>query len=139
MINKTHTIYRITFLCVLFFLLIGCGEKSTEIEETIYTRTAPGPWQGKEDSHVPAILVGKTDAGLEVQVSVNHVMDPDIPHYIMWLKLYDENETLLGETQFEPDSETPTVTFSIAAGPQKIKALEKCNLHGIWSAEIELE
>lgn len=139
MTNKTKGLFGAVIIIMLAVFFAGCGEKKPVVEETIYTLTSPGLWKGKEAAHVPTILVGKTETGLEVQVSVNHEMDPDTPHYIMWIKLLDENDALLGETEFEPDGDSPTVTFSISDGPTKLKALEKCNLHGVWSAEIVLD
>jgi len=140
MYKKTSAyLWALSFIVITLFFSPGCGEKSPSIEETIYTRSSPGPWQGKEDGHVPKILVGKKETGLEVQVSVNHVMDADTPHYIMFIKIFDENDKLLGETNFNPDSEAAVATFSLTTAPKKITALEKCNLHGTWSAEIELD
>ena len=65
--------------------------------EPVYTRDDPGAWEGKEQGHLPVITYEKTDAGLTVNVVVNHVMDAEIPHYIMWIKLFDGDGNLRGE------------------------------------------
>jgi superoxide reductase len=105
-------------------------------EEPIYTRGDPGEWEGKQQSHVPQIAYEKAGAGLKVTVTVNHPMDADLPHYIMWIKLFDGEGNLLGQEEFEATEEKAVATFELATTPAKLVAHEKCNLHGIWMDEV---
>ena len=115
-------------------------EPATETvrEEVIFTAENPGPWAGKEKVHVPIVLYERKDAGLQVTVTVAHEMAPEKPHYIEWIKLFDSEGTLLGETEFKPEDEKPEAVFMLTEIPAKLVALEKCNLHGTWQAEVEV-
>jgi superoxide reductase len=105
-------------------------------EEPVYTRNDPGAWEGKESSHIPVITYEKTETGLTVTVTVNHVMDAEIPHYIEWVKLWDGEGNLLGEAAFEATDKTARATFEITSVPTKLVAHERCNVHGIWMEEV---
>jgi desulfoferrodoxin-like iron-binding protein len=107
-------------------------------EEMIYTVEDPGPWAGKEKVHVPEIVYERTDEGLQVTVTVAHEMAPEKPHYIEWIKLLDSEGALLGEAEFQPEDEKAEAVFTLAEIPAKLAAREKCNLHGIWQAEVEV-
>jgi superoxide reductase len=107
-------------------------------EEIIYTAENPGPWSGKNDAHVPQIVYEKTADGCVVTVTVAHEMAPEKPHYIQWIKLQDGKGRLLGEALFQPDDEKAEAVFALTETPSKLVALEKCNLHGVWKAEIDI-
>ena len=107
-------------------------------EEVIFTAEDPGPWAGKEEVHVPKIIYVRDDAGLRVTVTIAHEMDPEKPHYIEWIKLFDSDGTLLGETGFKPEDEKSEAVFMLTEIPARLVALEKCNLHGTWKAEVEV-
>jgi desulfoferrodoxin-like iron-binding protein len=109
------------------------------VEETIFTKTVPGVWAGKEEGHVPQIVFNKVETGLTVTVTVNHEMNPDQPHFIMWVKLKDSENNLLGEKNFQPDDEKAQAVFELTSAPSKLIALEKCNLHGLWMEEVEIK
>jgi desulfoferrodoxin-like iron-binding protein len=109
------------------------------IEEPIFTRADHGPWNGKEESHLPEITYEKTDTGLEVTVTVKHEMNPETPHYIMWIKLEDGEGNQLGEKTFEATDEKAEAVFELTEIPQKLIAYEKCNLHGTWMEEKEVD
>jgi desulfoferrodoxin-like iron-binding protein len=105
-------------------------------EEPIYTRDDPGAWEGKESGHLPVIEYEKAGDGLTVTVTVNHVMDNETPHYIMWIKLLDGEGNVLGQQDFEATEEKAVATFELSTIPAKLVAHEKCNLHGIWMEEV---
>jgi desulfoferrodoxin-like iron-binding protein len=101
-----------------------------------YTRTDPGPWAGAENKHLPQITYEKMGTGLEVTVKVdNHPMDPEKPHYIMWIRLEDGRGKLLGEKDFVATDPAAIATFELKSVPDKLVGLERCNIHGIWMSE----
>jgi len=130
---------------------IGCGgaetpavEEAAETpepppaEEPVFTKDDPGAWEGKESGHVPVIEYEKTDTGLTVTVTVNHVMDSEAPHYIEWIKLMDGEGAVLGESSFEATDEKAVATFELTTVPAKLVAHERCNIHGIWMEEVDV-
>lgn len=122
-----------------------------------------------EKKHIPVIEAPETIiAGepFEVTVSVGsipHVMEEK--HYIEWIELYLHNK-LMGRREFVP-GEKAKVTFKIEADEALIAikeietcrihgvnicgncgeksvitnlhALERCNVHGVWEAYMEIE
>ncbi len=106
-----------------------------------YTATSFGPWNAEVAKvHVPEVSFKKVGAETEVTVKVDsHPMDPQKPHYIMWIRLEDENGKKLAEHEFKPTDPAPVATFKLAAVPAKIKALEHCNIHGTWLNEAAVE
>lgn len=112
-------------------------EQSTD-EDVIFTRADHGPWEGKEESHLPEISYEKTDTDLKVTVTVKHEMNPDTPHYIMWIKLEDGKGNQLGEKTFVATDEKAEAVFELTEIPQKLIAYEKCNLHGTWMDEKDV-
>ena len=109
---------------------------SEKTEEIIYTRSDPGAWGGKEDSHVPQIVYEKIETGLKVTVTVSHEMNPEKAHYIMNIKLKDGEGQLLGEKEFQPTDEKAEAIFELISVPGKLIAYERCNLHGLWMDEV---
>ncbi len=116
----------------------AAAEPAEEAAEEVHTRDHPGAWGGKEDSHVPHVEVQKTESGLTVTVSVNHEMNPEKPHYIMWIQLRDGDDNLLGEKRFQAEDAKAEAVFNLTDGPSKLVAYEKCNLHGLWKEEVEV-
>ncbi len=154
---KKHLFLGVFVFMVLVALIImttGCAKEkkaveeeqaaetteqaTEEAEEVVYTRSDPGAWGGKEDSHVPLIAYQKTETGLTVTVTVNHEMNPDTPHYIMAIMLKDGEDTLLGEKNFLAADEKAEAVFELTTVPEKLKAYERCNLHGLWMDEIDV-
>lgn len=59
-------------------------------------------------------------------------------HFIQWVELY-YNEVLIGRTELIPTIYEMPVTFRIRLGKScTLKALARCNLHGIWEGSAEL-
>lgn len=108
-------------------------------EDIIYTRQNPGPWGDKVEGHVPRISWEKTENRLIVTVYVNHEMNAEKPHYIMWVMLKDGDGNLLGEKDLLSSDERAEVTFELTNVPAKLVAYEKCNLHGVWMEEAVVE
>ena len=146
---KTRIFVGVLAALVLVSLLIGCAKKEQEAEkveepittpeeEVVFTRDDPGAWGGKEDSHIPLISYEKTEEGLKVTVTVSHEMNAEKPHYIMWVKLRDGEDNLLGEKEFQPTDEKAEAVFELTTVPAKLKAFEKCSLHGVWTDEVDV-
>ncbi len=140
-------------LAFLILLPTGCSKEEpaddsiSAIEQTepapkkemVFTQKDPGPWSGKEGAHVPKITYTKTEAGGQVVVIVDHEMNSETPHFIMWIELRDGEDKTLGEKIFQDTDEKAEATFSLSSLPGKIKAISKCNLHGLWSNEIDVQ
>jgi desulfoferrodoxin (superoxide reductase-like protein) len=144
-------------LIVIFPLLIsGCGNNQKVAEESVMesqsekptpepavsivrTRDDPGAYAGKEDGHIPRITWEKSEPGFRVTVTVAHEMNPDTPHYIMWIGLWDDAGNPLGEQSFTAQDETAEAVFDLERLPSGFKAYEKCNLHGIWLGEMRID
>ena len=107
----------------------------TTQQEPVYTRDDPGAWEGKEKGHLPQISYEKTGTGLKVIVVVNHVMNAEAPHYIMWIKLADGEGNELGRKEFQPTDQKAEAVFELTSVPAKLVAFEKCNVHGTISPQ----
>jgi desulfoferrodoxin-like iron-binding protein len=110
-------------------------------QEKPYTAEFLGPWTEEvAKKHVPEITYEKTEGGLKVTVKIdNHPMDPQAPHYIMWIKLEDGDGNVLGQKDFVATDPAPaTATFDLMSVPAKLKATERCNVHGIWMSETDV-
>jgi desulfoferrodoxin-like iron-binding protein len=114
---------------------------STYTQEKPYSKDFFGPWdEGMAKLHIPEITYEKTDSGLKVMVKVdNHPMDPKKPHYIMWIILEDGDGNPLGQTEFVATDPAPVTTFNLTFVPSKLKAFERCNIHGIWMSETDVK
>ena len=156
---KKHTWIAIVFLAVVLVLASswGCAKKEEPVEEAaveteevteepvaeelaepVYTRDNVGEYEGMQDAHLPVIAYEKSDIGLKVTVTVNHEMNAETPHYIMWIKIKDAEDNLLGEKMFEATDAAAEAVFDLAEIPAAIKAFEKCNVHGIWMDEAQV-
>lgn len=109
-------------------------------QETPYSKDFFGPWdEAVSKVHLPEITYEKTDTGLKVTVKIDdHPMDPEKPHYIMWIRIEDGEGNTLGETDFVATDPAPVTTFDLTTVPAKIKAFERCNIHGIWTSEVDV-
>jgi len=107
-----------------------------------YTAKFFGPWNAAvANTHVPQVTFEKAGRGLKVTIQVdNHPMDPQKPHWIMWIRLEDTKGTKLGEKVFQPTDPRPAVAvFELPAIHGKLKAFERCNIHGIWLNEVDVK
>jgi superoxide reductase len=142
-------IFTILFFTALVLFSTGCAKKEeavqeqpevaqAEPEEVVFTRDDPGPWAGKEEVHLPQITFEKTAAGLKVTIAVGHEMNAEKPHYIMWIKLLDGEDNLIGEKSFQAVDEKAEAIFEIQSAPALLKAYAMCNLHGLWLEKQEV-
>ncbi|MFC2160584.1 desulfoferrodoxin family protein [Acidobacteriota bacterium] len=144
-------IYSAVALACFLLGFMGCSKTETPDKKVsginnpeaasetdiIFTQNDPGPWGGKEEVHVPKISITETDTGGEVVVTVNHEMNSEKPHFIVWIQIKDSEDNLLGEKTFQDTDEKAEAIFSLPSLPDKITAYSKCNLHGLWSNLLE--
>ncbi len=98
-----------------------------------YTKDRPGRWAKKAGGHVPAI----TRAGGRLTVSTPHPMK-GYKHYIVKHMILDGEFKLIGETLFNPTSDTPVSTHDIGGLKGVVYAASVCNLHDTWLAALKL-
>lgn len=98
-----------------------------------------------EQKHLPVISAPakvKRDEVFEVTIEVGkYKTHPNEPgHFIEWIELYSA-DTFLWKINLSGSLSLPKVTVPVklshAHGP--LKAWEKCNLHGLWEANKEIE
>lgn len=94
-----------------------------------------------EKKHIPAIYVPKSIVAgepFEVVVQVGyipHVMEDK--HYIEWVELY-LNDKKVGRAELSSRNKKAEATFTVEPektlkGKEcKLRALEQCNVHGLW-------
>lgn len=91
-----------------------------------------------EKKHTPHIDVDEVDEGLLITVSVGwdvpHPNQPD--HYIAWIELY-AGQASIARFDLSPVATVPVVSVVVNVDPGTvIRAIEHCNLHGLWAADV---
>lgn len=91
-----------------------------------------------EKKHTPHIDVDETDGAYLVTVTVGwdvpHPNQPD--HYITWIELYAGGAPI-ARFDLTPVATSPTVSVVVDVEPGTVlRAIEHCNLHGLWAAEV---
>lgn len=83
------------------------------------------------EKHVP--VVSSAQQGIVVEVgSIPHPMTEE--HYIEWIEVVTKDERVIRQHLY-PGQE-PRAIFAIAI--ERVKAVhEYCNLHGLWTTELE--
>ena len=93
-----------------------------------------------ERKHTPYIETQPVDGKTRVTIVVGHyVAHPNQPdHYIDWIELY-AGEAPIARFDLSPVATVPAVSVvvDIDAGTT-LRAVEHCNLHGLWAAEVTL-
>lgn len=98
-----------------------------------------------EQKHTPVITAPeevKKDEAFTVTVEVGkHKAHPNEPaHFIEWVELYS-GDTFLFRINLSGSLSQPKVTIPVklthAHGP--LKAWAKCNIHGLWEGETDIE
>lgn len=93
-----------------------------------------------EEKHWPLIEPYKPRVGIKFSVKVKvgkvpHVMTPE--HQIVFIELFYGNKPI-GKKFLKP-GDKPEAEFEVfAAKPDKLIAYEFCNLHGLWTNELEI-
>lgn len=96
-----------------------------------------------ELKHMPEIIVkGKDDKGytmVEIIVGQNDIIHPSTPdHWIDFIELYADDK-LVGKNVLEADISRGATAFAVKLeGVKKLTSKAGCNLHGIWTASVDL-
>ena len=100
---------------------ICCGEPMQEL--------IPNTEDGAYEKHIPVV----EQNGNVVTVKVGEVTHPMLDaHYIEWIML----QTNLGnQRKILKPGEEPVARFALLEGEEVIRALEYCNLHGLYSTK----
>ena len=149
---KKPYLVLIAVICVAAGLMMiapgWAGMQTTAMKDQDYTQPKPytakdfGPWnEAVAATHVPQVTFEKMGMGVKVTVQIdNHPMDPQKPHWIMWIRLEDMKGHKLGEKTFKATDPRPAVAvFELETTPEKVRAFERCNIHGIWLNEAVVE
>lgn len=95
--------------------------------------------------HLPVITAPesvKKGECFEVTVEVGKLKEhPNEPgHFIEFIELYAD-KTYLGRMDYTPKKSCPTMKMcvSLEHSHGKIRAYERCNLHGVWENEIDIK
>jgi superoxide reductase len=96
-----------------------------------------------ELKHTPEIKVGDKDANgytlVEITVGSKGIIHPSTStHWIDFIELYKDGE-LVDRVVFEPGKAMGYAAFRVKLdGAKTLRAVEGCNLHGIWENTITL-
>ncbi len=98
-----------------------------------------------EQKHLPVIEVPdgiKPEQFFNVTIRVGEIDHPNgNDHFIQWIELY-VSDVYLGRFDFAPVMTKPEVTLPISiahGGETVLRAVSRCNLHGIWESTTEIE
>ncbi|MBW1853574.1 MAG: class II SORL domain-containing protein [Deltaproteobacteria bacterium] len=99
-----------------------------------------------EQKHLPVIEAPdgiKSEQFFNLKVKVGEIEHPnENGHFIQWIELY-VSDVYLGRFDLAPVMTKPEITIplSIAHGDRKtaLRAVSRCNLHGIWESTKEIE
>jgi len=84
-----------------------------------------------EQKHVPVVEI--LDGKVKVRVGiVEHVMTEE--HYIEWIEIFNGDKSL-GKKEFGAGTKAEA-EFEISedADTMSLRAIESCNLHGVWGS-----
>ncbi|MBO7615456.1 MAG: desulfoferrodoxin [Bacilli bacterium] len=98
---------------------ICCGEAMEEL--------IPNTQDGAHEKHIPVINVENNIVTVKVG-EINHPMLPE--HYIEWIMI----QTNFGnQRKILKPGDAPIAKFALLEGEEVIRALEYCNIHGLYS------
>lgn len=90
-----------------------------------------------ERKHTPYLSTEPDGGKVRVVIRVGHyVSHPNQPdHYIQWIMLY-AGDAPIARFDFVPVASDPDVCVTVSVDPgTRLRAVEHCNLHGLWVAE----
>ncbi len=93
-----------------------------------------------EKKHTPHIDVSSANGVTTVTVTVGwdvpHPNQPD--HFIAWIEILADGAPI-ARFDLSPVATEPTVSVAVSLEPgTAIRAVEHCNMHGLWAAEVTL-
>lgn len=116
----------------------------SELFEGINRPKDPANKTDLEKKHYPTIEVPasvKTWQPFDVKITLGKELEHpnEGSHFIQWVELY-YNDVLIGRTELTPTIYQFPVTMRIKLGKScTLRALARCNLHGIWEGSAELK
>lgn len=114
-----------------------------ELFEGINRPADPANMTDLEKKHVSIIDVPvsvKASEPFDVKITVGKELahPNEGGHFIQWVELY-YNDVLIGRTELTPTIYEMPLTVRIKLGKScTLRALARCNLHGIWEGTAEL-
>jgi len=106
-------------------------ERIAELEKDgVFTSADPGPWAGKDKSHVPQVTFPAGSGS--VQLYTAHPMSPE--HYITAQYVKDQDGKLIAFASHKGTDDEARATLPLPPGTTSITAFSHCNKHGDWSA-----
>lgn len=87
--------------------------------------------------HTPHISISANDDTVTISVAVGHyVAHPNLPdHFIQWIEIQVGGNTI-ARFDLSPVATSPVVSVVANLDPGTVvRAVEYCNLHGLWAAE----
>ena len=90
-----------------------------------------------ERKHTPYISIQDLDGKMKVTVKVGHyVSHPNAAdHFISWIELYADAAPI-ARFDLSPVATDPEVSIIVnLESGTTLRALEYCNMHGLWAAE----
>lgn len=122
----------------------GAPKKAFELDTTAIKKPVdPNNLTELEKKHIPVIKInrqcglagpGCIDAHIKVG-EILHVMEAK--HYIMYIDIYLDR-AFLGRYHLTAEKLNPLLGIHLKTTTAKLLALENCNLHGRWIAEVEI-
>lgn len=97
-----------------------------------------------ELKHLPAIEIGDEDdkgyTMVKVTIGQDDIIHPSTPdHWIDYIELYADGR-LVGKANLEPVISRGFAAFAVKLeGVKYLKAVELCNLHGIWETTKKID
>lgn len=91
-----------------------------------------------ERKHTPHIEAERVGDKVHVTIAVGHYFPhPNQPdHYIQWIDLYAGDSPIV-RFDLSAVAADPVVSVEVAVDPGTVlRAVENCNLHGLWLAEL---
>lgn len=96
--------------------------------------------------HIPVIEIQDVlEAGkfYDAKIKVGEIAHPnENEHFIQWIELYIGN-VYLGRFDFAPVMTKPEITIPIvlshAGLNSSLRAIARCNLHGLWEGDVKVQ
>lgn len=98
---------------------------------------AAGDFEKKHTPHIDVDTAGDLSVvTVTVGWDVPHPNQPD--HYITWIEILADGAPI-ARFDLSPVATAPTVSVAVDLAPGTVfRAVEHCNLHGLWAAEVTL-
>ncbi|MFH1428507.1 MAG: desulfoferrodoxin family protein [Candidatus Margulisiibacteriota bacterium] len=123
----------------------GCLQTKFELkEEAVKTAANENIKNETEEKHTPVITLSKqcgliTGVCTDISVKIGSVLHPMLPeHYITRLDLYKDRR-FISRVTLSPMILNPAITLHLKGDDGTLSVIARCNIHGLWMAEIDLK